>query len=157
MDPDRRRRRSRTAVRAVTAGLCVVLAALAGVAISGGIAAERSAERLERSGDLVGAYLDLTRAVAIQDGAEEGFAKLVRRRSRAHFDAAGASIADSLGVLERLGDPADRALRARIERYERRYVSDLHRFFGALDAGDAELAEASEEAADLSSQALQSS
>lgn len=153
---ERKRRGSRTTIRAVTAGLCAVLAALAGVAVWGGVAAQRSTVRLERSGDLVEAYLALTRAVAVQDAAEEQFAKRTRGESRARFDRAGADIAGSLAVLERLGDPADQALRVQIERYERRYAADFRRFFGALDAGDAERAEAAEEAADPSSQALQS-
>ncbi len=147
---------SRTAARAVTVGLCAVLAALAGVAIWGGIAADAAAIRLERSGDLVEAYLGLTRAVAVQDAAEEQFAEKSRRQSRARFDQAALDIARSLTVLERLGSPADRALRADIERYQRRYAADFGRFFGALDAGDEELAEEAEEAADPSSQALQS-
>ena len=135
MTTDRRHRGSRTTARAVTAGLCAVLAALAGVAIWGGLAAERSTARLERSSDLVEAYLSLTRAVAVQDAAEEGFAQRTRRRSRAQFEGAGADIADALKVLERLGDPEEQALRARIERYERQYAADFQRFFGALDAG----------------------
>jgi len=151
MTGDRPRRRSKATARAVTAGLCAVLAALASVAIWGGLAAERSTVRLERSGDLVGAYLALTRAVAVQDAAEEGFAQRTRRSSRAKFAAAEADIAGALKVLERLGDPKDQALRVRIERLKRRYAADFRRYFGALDAGDAERAEA----ADPSSQALQ--
>lgn len=104
---------------------------------------------------MVEAYLQLTRAVAVQDAAEEEFASSTRTRSQARFDAAAVDIADSLAVIERLGDPEDRRLAARIERYERRYARDFRRYFGALDAGDEARAEAAEEAADPSSQALQ--
>lgn len=156
MDAQRRGRRSRTAVRAVTAALCVVLAALAGVAITGGVAAERSATRLARSGDLVEAYLELTRAVAIQDEAEEELASRTREKARAKFDGAADDITASLKVLKRLGDPADVELSGRIERSERRYAMALQRYLDAVDAGDAELAEAAEEKADPSSLALQS-
>jgi diguanylate cyclase (GGDEF)-like protein len=153
--PDASTQRSTNAVRVVTAALCAVLVVLAGVAIWGGISAERSGARLARSGDLIGAYLDLTRAVALQDAAEEGFAERTRQSSRRQFEAAGVSIAVSVQALERLGDPADRALGARIERYEQAYAADFRRYFGALDAGDVARAEAAEEAADPSSQALQ--
>jgi len=155
MDQPRQRRRSKTAVRAVSVALCVVLAALAGVAIMGGVAAERSADRLMLSGDLVEGYLNLTRAVAVQDASEEQSEAYRRKASRAQFDAAGVAIGESLAVLERLGDPQDRALGARIGRYERRYAADVHHYFDALDAGDPDHADAFETAADPSAQALQ--
>jgi diguanylate cyclase (GGDEF)-like protein len=140
-------------VRAVTVGLCAVLAALAAVAIVGGLYGERSAARLTRSGDLVQAYLDLTHAVAIQEATEGSLGDLRVRRER--FNAAAATIASSLGVLEREGTAADQALRARIERSELFYAADMNGSFAALEAGNADRAAIFETAADPSSQALQ--
>ena len=151
----RHTRRSGTAARVVTVGLCLVLAVLAGVAVSGGFAAERSATRLARSGDLVEAYLDLTRAVAVQDAVEEnayGDSLAIRRR---RFEDAGTVIARSLMVLERIGDPADQELRLRIQRDERQYARATLGYFDALAAGDPDRAATFENTADPSSQALQ--
>ena len=140
MRSDRPIRRSGAAVRAVTAGICLLFLVLAGVAISGGIAVDRSTARLARSGDLVQAYLDLTRAVAVQHEAGEDVARRTRPRARRRFDTAGATVARSLDVLERSGDSADRELRARIAVSERLFTLDIHRYFDALDANDLGLA-----------------
>jgi diguanylate cyclase (GGDEF)-like protein len=140
MRSDRPKRRSGAAVRIVTAGICVLILVLAGVAITGGIEADRSTARLARSGDLVQAYLDLTRAVAVQHAAGEDRKRRTRPRTRQRFDKAGVVVARSLDVLGRFGDPADRELRARIEVYERLFTLEFERYFDALDANDIALA-----------------
>lgn len=69
--------------RAVSAVLVIVLLARAGLAVSSVYERERSAERLERFGDLVEAYLNLNPAFAAQEDVEDhyDFAQRLQPRS----------------------------------------------------------------------------
>ena len=136
---------ARRLTRAVSAVLVVVLLALAGLAVASAYDGQRSAERLERSGDLVEAYLNLNRAFAAQEEVESHYEDEPGIAPRAAFDAATRAVAEALEVLRREGMPRDRALAATLAEEHARYVRGNHRAFDAIDAGDDDRAEAIDE------------
>lgn len=137
----RERDRLQRLVQVVSTGLASVLALLAGLAVWSAVDGHRSATRLERSGDLVEAYLALHRAVAVQDALEDDYEEHPGPRNRLRFERMSAVIFDALGVLRRHGNPRDRALAAKVAIHQREYGEAIQRAFDAVDAGDEERAE----------------
>jgi diguanylate cyclase (GGDEF)-like protein len=134
-------RRFRLQLRAVSAGLCAVLAVLAGLTVLLATSADRSAQRLERSGDLVEAYLTLNEAVVEQDSIEDSYGDAPSLRTRRAFRAASRRIVFALDRLERYGDGDDALLATQIRAAEVRYAGGMEALFRAVAEGDADAAE----------------
>ncbi len=130
---------ARRLTRAVSALLVLVLLALAGLAVSSAYEGDRYAERVERSGDLVEAYLTLNRGFAAQEDVEAHYEDEPPLEARARFDAATPVIGGALEVLRSQGMERDRELATVVGGLHRRYVNGNHRVFDAVDAGDDEL------------------
>ncbi len=94
---------ARRLTRAVSTLLVLVLLALAGLAVSSAYEGDRSAERLERSGDLVEAYLTLNRGFAAQEDIEAHYEDEPPLEARGKFDAATPVIGAALEVLRSQG------------------------------------------------------
>ena len=127
--------------RAVTAALFGVVVMLGGLAVLQAVVGHRAAERLERSGDLVEAYLTINRAVALQDSIEDEYEDAPGSALRARFLAAARDTDAAVRVLLREGGPADVRHARRLAVTSRRYVAATTYYFDALDAGEKRLAD----------------
>jgi diguanylate cyclase (GGDEF)-like protein len=134
-------RRFRTQSRAVTVALCTVLALLAGLSVLQAVVGGRATARLERSGDLVEAYLLINRAVSDKDAIEDSYIERPSARAREDFRAAGERLRAALDTLEEEGAADDRLLAGRIARTSQRYSAAMEYLFRAVAAGDTRLAE----------------
>ena len=134
-------RHTRRLTRAISIVLALVLLALAGLALTSAYDGERSAARLERSGDLAEAYLAMNQAFATQEAVEARYDAKPTMAARARFEAATAVITRATGVLQREGPARDRRLAATLAVHHARYVAGNERAFDAVDAGDRRRAE----------------
>ena len=125
----------------MTAALFGVVAMLGGLAVLQAVVGHRAAERLERSGDLVEAYLTINRAVALQDTIEDEYEDAPGPALRARFLAAVRDSDAAVRVLLREGGPADVRHARRLAVTSRRYVAATAYYFDALDAGQKRLAD----------------
>ena len=128
-------------VRWVAAALCTVVGLLAVLAVLQAAVGQRATDRLERSGDLVEAYLVIGRAVARQDAIEESYEDEPGTAQRRRFAAASRRMDRSLATLASEGAADDRALAGRFVVTAQRYRAGMAAYFAAVDAGDRDGAE----------------
>jgi len=135
-----------TTRRRALAGLGLVLALFAALALGGALVSTRGAAEVARSGDLATAYLRMHDAFTTLDSVEDAYEDGASPALRPRFELAARELDDALRELERAGGPRDRALASRVAPLHRRYVTGMRVVFDAVEAGDARRAAAVETA-----------
>lgn len=133
-------RRLRDQSRVVTAGLALVLVALAAFSIS---TAQRNRTEVESAAHAIrlsDTYADATRSLALMEEYEHRYRLDPAAGVRQEFAGAVRDLDLSLDAIWEQGNSVDRALVGDVRRVKLPYLQAINRLFDAIDAGDSGLA-----------------
>ncbi len=128
--------------RHASIGLLIVLITLPGFALWGAVATYQSGLELRRSTKLNDIYEQARYAVGAEESLEREYRLQPGPDVRARHSAAGADMVEALRRAARMGDPAERQLIQGVLAKHEQYLGAVSRMFAAVDARDADAANA---------------